>query len=288
MKALAFPIIVPRFKADGSRNTIDLSSPTLGADIQALLTTATDAQERFYPFPRVENATFDRTDTVYETAPSTRKYKIDGVGGVRTFNFELWAKDAVHQILRELQVLGCSEVDFYLVDITGNLWGIKDSIDSNIIRGYEMATETFDAFKMYATDTTVQKIMTSWDLDNAEAEENSYAITAEELGYKATSLKGNISGYQTLTAVLATELQSIVFDGFGSAADRGDIIGLLLANFTVYNETAAASVTPSGVVETSAGTYTITIPAQTTADILRVEVINAAGYDVAPATVAAL
>ena len=59
MKAVAFPIIVPRFKADGTRNTIDLTSATLGADIKALIQTSTALMERLYPFPRMENITFE-------------------------------------------------------------------------------------------------------------------------------------------------------------------------------------------------------------------------------------
>ena len=286
MKAIAFPIIVPRFKADGTRNTIDLTSLTLGQDIKDLLAASLDAQSRIYPFPRCENVTFERTDTAEEVAPSGRKYVLEGVGGVRSFNFELWAKDAVHQILRELKKFGCSDLDFYLVDIAGNLWGILDSPTSTEMRGYEMATETFNAFKEYATDTTVQKIMASWDLDNAEAEECSYAITPEELGYKATTLKGNISAAQTLTALTATELQSVVFTGFGSAPARDAVTGLLTGNFTVFNETTVLSLAVVAV-ETVEGTYTLTIAAQTASDVLRVD-IDAAGYDTASATVAAL
>ena len=162
MKALAFPIIVPRYKADGTtRNSLDLTSPTLGADIKALIQTSTALLERIYPFPRCENITFERTETVYETAPSTRKYKIAGVGGVRTFKFETWGKDAVHQILRELKKIGCSDVDFYLADVGGSLWGIKDNELDTVMRGYEMATETYDSFKEYATDITTQKAMIS-------------------------------------------------------------------------------------------------------------------------------
>ena len=77
-KALAFPIMIPRYKSDGSRNTIDLAADpltylnplgvagdyaTLGAYIKSKIEDSEwDAQERFYPMPRVENATFERTE----------------------------------------------------------------------------------------------------------------------------------------------------------------------------------------------------------------------------------
>tara|TARA_R110000764_G_scaffold89383_2_gene170857 strand:- start:1615 stop:2556 length:942 start_codon:yes stop_codon:yes gene_type:complete len=282
MKALAFPIIVPRYKADGTtRNTIDLTSATLGADIKALIQTSTTLLNRIYPFPRCENISFERTETVYETAPSTRKYKINGVGGVRTFKFETWGKDAVHQILRELNKIGCTDVDFYLTDVGGSIWGIKDNELDTIIRGYEMATETYDSFKEYATDTTTQKAMISWDLNNSECEENSYAITAEELGYSANSLKGNVSGLQVVTPLTNTTLKDLVVNGFGSASTRDPIVGLLQANFTVENTDVPAGDIISSVVENPNGTYTITTSAMTASENYKVTVTGATGYDVA-------
>lgn len=290
MKALAFPIIVPRYKADGvTRNSIDLTSATLGADIKALILSSTALLSRIYPFPRCENITFERTDTVYETAPSTRKYKINGVGGVRTFKFETWGKDAVHQILRELKKIGCSDVDFYLTDVGGSLWGIKDKETDTIIRGYEMATETYDSFKEYATDTTTQKAMISWDLNNNECEENSYAITSEELGYSANSLRANISGSQVVTVLTNTTLTSEVITGFGTAGARDHIIGLLTANFTVENtDVPAGDIIIPTIVENPDGTYTITTSAMTAGEKYKVTVINAAGYDVANGTFTAV
>lgn len=290
MRALAFPIIVPRYKADGTtRNTIDLASVTLGADIKALIATSTALLDRIYPFPRCENITFERSDTVYETAPSTRKYKINGVGGVRTFKFETWGKDAVHQILRELKKIGCSDVDFYLADVGGSLWGIKDDVADTVIRGYEMATETFDAFKEYATDTTTQKIMINWDLNNAECEENSYAITSEELGYSATTLRGNVSGLQTVTPLSNTTLTTLVFNGFGSAGNRDAIVGLLTANFTVENtDVPAGDLIVPPVTENPDGTYTITTTPQSIGENHKVSVVDASGYDVADGTFVAI
>lgn len=283
MKALSFFIIVPRYKANGDRNQLDTQSATIGQDILDLIQTGTPVQERFYPIPRCENVTFERSETVRETAPSGRSVKIDGVGGVRTMKFELWSKEAVHQILRELKKIGCTDVDVYLVDVAGSLWGIKDTPQSQFMRGYEMATETFDAFKEYATDTTTQKIMLSFDLDSDECEENSYAITAGELGYKATTLSGLIGGTQVATPLTNTTVQTVVSTGFGSAVSSGKIQGLLTANFTVENLDI-----PAGDIIVSAlenplvpGEYLLTTTAQTATENHRISVVGATGYDVA-------
>jgi len=286
-KTMAFPIIVPRFKADGTRNTIDLTSGTLGADIQARLLASVAADDRFYPFLRVEESTWERSDTVLETAPSGRSEKIDGVGGVFSLNFKLWGKDAAFPVMREALKLGCSDLDFYYVDVSGNLWGIKDNLNDTILRGYEMDTATFDSFVEFATDTTVQKGMFSWNLDQTECVENAYVITSEELGYKATSLRPNISGYQTATAVTNTTCQSVVFTGFGSAGDRDDVTGLVIGDFTVENTDTPAGDIAISLVESPEGTYVITTSAMTAAENYKITCTKA-GYDIADGTFVAV
>jgi len=282
-KALAFPMFFPRFKANGTRNTINLASATLGQDIKDLIN-ATDPQERLYPMPRVESSSFDRTDTVYETAPSTRKYKIDGVGNVRTWAMELWAKSATHNMLRELKKFGCSEIDVFYVDIAGAIWGILDNVTDTVMRGYEVSAETFDAFKIYATETTVQKLAVSFDLDSDECEENSYAITADELGYKATTLAGLITAYSVSDNPDLLTLSVDVHTFYGTAKTRKPVVGLLDAAFTVKDSGGVVIAhTTTVLVENPDGTYLLTFEVGTpliAAGVYTVDVV-AAGYEVA-------
>lgn len=282
MRAIAFPVIVPRFKANGNRNTIDLTSATLGADIKGLIAASNAILDRVYPFPRAENVTFERTETVYETAPSTRKYKIPNVGGVRTMKFETWGKEAIHSILRELKKIGCSDVDFFLVDVSGSLWGILDNPSDTALRGYEMATETFDAFKEYATDSTTQKIMISWDLDNSECEENSYGVSSEALGYSATTLKPLSPAYTKLVELDSTHVQFSVLEADGTTGGS-PIVGLIAsgASFSVTSDTGV--VAQISVTETSDGVYSYEhLDTEiTTGDKVVGSVTLANGYDVA-------
>ena len=292
MQPVAFPIIVPRYQADGiTRNTIDLTSATLGADIQALIATSTATMERIYPFPRCENVTFERTDDVYDTAPSNRKVLLPNVGGVRTFNFETWGKDAVHSILRELKKVGCSDVDFFLVDVSGSLWGILDNPTDTIMRGYEMATETFVSFKEYATDTTTQKIMTSWDLNNAECEENAYGISATTLGYSATTLTPLTPAFIVLTETDATHIQFTVTEPDGTTSGA-PVVGLVSGGSAVFSAISdTGTVTQVGlVVESSDGVYAyehadldITI-----GDTVTGSIATAPGYDIADGSFVAI
>jgi hypothetical protein len=287
--ALAFPILVPTFDDNGDLNTIDTTSATLGADIQALIAASTAANERLYPFPRVENATFERTDTVYDEAPSGTKVKLPNVGGVRTWAFELWGKNSSYELQRQLDKLGCSDFSVFWVDVTGNIWGLKDNRTDSEMYGYRVDVESFDQFRMFATDTTTSKIMVSWDIDQSVCESLAYAITPGELGYNATTLSANQEAFQTLTAVSATDITDVVYTGFGTAGNRDDVEGLVAGDFTAYNVTADAAIVISSVTEsaTTPGTYTIVIPAQTTSDVLRIS-ISKSGFVVNDATVVAL
>lgn len=275
-RAIAFPILVPRYKADGiTRNTVDVTDPNIGVVIQALLLASVDAESRIYPFPRCENVTFERTDDVYDTAASSTKFLVPFVGGVRTMKAENWAKNAVHAMLREFKKIGCTDVDMYLVDVAGSLWGIKDDINDTLMRGYAVSTETFVAFKEWATDTTVMKLMSSWDFDRTECEENSYAITAGELGYKATTLRANQQAYTDSEALTTLTAEVKVYTGFGTAGVRGKVIGLVDANFVL---SVAGVPFAATAVETSDGEYTLTYAIQV--GTVDVAVVNATGFDV--------
>lgn len=284
---MAFPIIVPRYKADGvTRNGIDLTSGTIGADIKAMLSASLAPEERIYPFLKVQNPTFERSETVYETAPSGDKYKIDGQGGVYTLAFELWDKSAVYPILKEAEKFGCSEFDYFYVDVNGALWG---ELDGTTLYGYPCDSNTYDAFNDFATSTTVQKIMVSWDLDRDVALSSSFALTADDLGYKATTITPNIAASQALTAASATSIVDVVTTPFGSAVSPDYLEGLVIGDFTVYNVTTAAAITPDSITESTPGNYVIdvTTAAPTTADVIRVTIVKA-GYDVAVNTVVSL
>jgi len=254
-KKLAFPVLIPRYKADGTRNVIDLSSPTLGADIQALVQASTAVLERLYPFPRVEEVTFDRTDTAYQTMASGRKFKLDGEGGIRTVSFMLPGDDGVEAIARELSNGSCSEVDVFEVTVDGNIWGVMDDTSVAALRGYAMERETFDSFIQRAVDGSINGVMVSWDLESDEDFVNSYAITSSELGYKATSLRPLIRAACTAQEASSVTIEATVVTDFGTATNKEGVLGLLTANFTVTANGTPVTVTAAEVGE---GVYTLT------------------------------
>lgn len=316
-KALAFPMFSPRNNTNGVRNYLPtnaasilvwLTDYSLGfADINAALGTTLTADNevtithvvdyrksssaavlnRLYPGLRVENATFPRTEDQFETAPSGRKFEIEGVGGIRTWAFELWGKDAAHGVARAFKKFGCNDIDAYHIDVAGNDWGIQDVVGDGKLRGYEVDPNTFTQFMEYATDTTAQKIMISFDLDAFECEENAWAITSGEYGKKFTTIRPLIQGISshdaaasTLVAASPIIIQVSLSASFGTAGNKHDITGVLTGGFELLDSSGAvqeAAGAWTSVVETPDGYYLLTTASSPTADTYTL-VSKATGY----------
>ena len=256
---------------------------TLGAYIRDRVENSEwDAQSRLYPSGKVEEPSFERTDPIYEVAASTTKYAT-GLGGVRTWNMQLWGDRATYTMYRELKKFGCSALDVIYIDINGALWGVKDSEQSTEIRGYEMGANTWDVFNQLATSTTVSKLNITFDLANDECEENSYAITASELGYSGTTLRGLISAYIDVDNTDLSTVVATVNTSYGTAKTAQKVVGLDDADFIVTD--ALGAVLPhTGTVENPNGTYTIAMTSPlTVTDIYTVKVVTPT-YDVTNGT----
>ena len=291
MKPMAFPIFEYEKKADGTRNGIDVTSATLGADIVTKVLASTAVAERLFPTLRVQNPTVSRTDTNYETTANGDKFRLDGEGGIYSFLMEYYGADGVFQIFREFKKMGCIDIVMYIASTDGNLWGTKDSITGDTLYGYKLSKETIDSFFMFPVPGAKAKTMLSFDVDRDVCIENSFVITSNEMvdtgGVKSTSLTALVSGFQTLTNPTTSTFQDVVYEGFGTAGVRTPITGLLVGAFTYTDITAGLPGTPltvSTAVEAPNGTYLITLSAPvTTADIIQSEV-SATGYDVTTAT----
>jgi hypothetical protein len=279
-------LIVPYFDENGAKTFISLSDvETIGATLLERVQ-ADSTDPRLYPTPRLRNVEPTRSDSVYETDAGGERFKIEGVGGVYTIASQLWDKDAAFAILRELKKYGCTALGVFPVDKKGQIWVKKEDPSSPFGYSMKMATSTFDAFAMLASDTTVAKTMINFDLDQTEDFSDMYPITAEQLQYDPTTeLIGNglVSASQTADTPQpsATTLAVRVYDAFGTATDTGDITGLVVGNFKVINKTDNTVITPSSAVETEDGYYLLTFVAQTTGDILVSRVSGAFGYEVA-------
>ena len=266
-------ILVPLTDNDGNKNGIDLNA---ALPVWSDLVNEADASKRWFPLPSFENVEMPKADSLFEEAASGRSAFLRQ--GKRSFTGELWADDSTPTFLGKLQKSRCVEFGVYIVDVNGTLIGSE--VDG-FLYPVPVDNSSWDPKFMFATDSTVQKIMLGFDFDRLFEESTMYQINADESGINFTTLSGlidvlftNVVGAGTFDAVTldaklcyGTALNKILYQG----ADN-------LLDWTVTNLTTTLPVTVMGATEGPDGTYTLTFAAQASLDSMKVEV-SKTGYD---------
>jgi len=249
-------ILVPTYKADGTRNFIDISSPTLGADIQSMVSINTPMLERLYPLSFAENITRAKTDRVLETAPSGNIYNVQD--GLRQNHMEFYGDSGTVRGLEQLQKFGCTQMSYYSVDINGTLEGVLESDGSNEFYPFPIMDNSYFAQFEYATDTTINKLMLDFNLQRNFDESTIYYLTKADLGFSATSLKGLIPCTMTVSNITTTGVTVKVGKNNGSALAFKPLSGMLGGDFALYDNTGVAIVPILGSTEVNPGEYALT------------------------------
>lgn len=245
-------IMVPLAANDGTLNGIDLAAalPTWSD-----LINEADASKRWFPIPEFENVELPKADSQFEEANSGRMAFLRQ--GKRSFAGELWGDDSTPTLLGKLSAGRCVQFGVYIVDVNGNLIGSKSN---GFLYPIPVDEQSWDPKFMFATDSTVQKIMLGFDFYRLFDESTMYMITTTEAGINFNDLTGLIDVNLTVDSqvttvsvtVLAafdygTALNPIIFQGATNSAD-----------WSIYNVTTSTLIgVPSGVTEAPAGTYTV-------------------------------
>jgi len=265
-------IVVPLTANDGTKNGIDLNSPL---PTWSDLINEADASKRWFPLPAFENVELPKADSQFEEANSGRLAFLRQ--GKRSFSGELWAEDSTPTFLGKLTKSRCVDFGIYIVDVNGNLIGSE-------IDGYlypiPVDNPSWDPRFMFATDTTVQKIMLGFDFDRLFDESTMYMITPEEASQNFNDLDGLIDVNLTNLSSSGT-FDDIIFDAkfdYGTALNKLIYTGATaLTDWNLYINGASIG-NPTGVTENPDGTYTLTFAAQLSGDVLKVEVAKT-GFD---------
>lgn len=283
-KATYTIMLQAKYNEDGQKNFIDLTTGQIGEDIQTLTSAETHPLRRLYPLPVAENVTMDKTETVYEVAPSNRRYEAQD--GVRTNIFQFLGANSSFRFLGELNKFGCKDLVYYIVDVNGAIWGsFPSGVTEDALYGVDVAKSTFDTMLMHATDTTVQKIQLQFDTAYNFDDSSWRGITASDLGYSATELQGLLSLTASVSSISTTGATVLVTYATNSAVTpKVGLKGLVIADFALLNVTDNASVTIATLTEspTVDGQYALTWTAQTSADVM--EISASKGRYVLPAT----
>ena len=282
MKAGQKIFFMPKYNVAGELNAIDVSDPdAVGALLQTLTSATTPMDERLYPFPLMENFTQEKSETVFQTMPSTRKYKVQD--GIRSLIFDLADKGSSFRLLAELKKFGCKELVYFIADTCGTLWGGK--LVGESFYGIPMSSSSFDVQFVAPTDTTVAMTRVMFDMEYGFNESQIKGITSATLGYSALDLNGIV----TVTVLEWNGTSSSLVINLASESNdatkpKTPFTGLVPADFLLAEiEPTPAPVTVATAVESATvpGRYTLTFASQTAGDILEVTAVRG-GYEVSP------
>ena len=245
-------IMVPLNANDGTLNGIDLSAPLPTWND---LVNEADASKRWFPLPAFENVELPKAESQFEEANSGRMAFLRE--GKRSFSGELWGEDSTPTLLGKMKAGRCVNFGVYVVDVTGNLIGSK-------VGGYlypiPVDNQSWNPTFMFATDSTVQKIMLTFDFDRVVDDSTMYMITATEANLDFNTLAGlidvNLAVASQVTTVSVT--LDATFD-YGTALNPILLQGVTgLTDWDIYDVTNAVTFgNPTGVSESPAGTYTL-------------------------------
>lgn len=275
-------ILMPTYKADGTKNFIDISTPaTVGATILTLTSASTPMLERLYPLPFAEEIERPKAETTFETPASGNMYRAQE--GLRQNIMKFFAQNASFSFARELKEFGCTQMSYFAVDINGTMEGYVDDADPTKFYPMPMMKGSFDQMYIYATDTTVQKLNLQFNLQRNFDETQIYYITANDLGYSATELVGLIPASIAVSNITSTGATFTVTENGMNALSQKPIEGLLNADFDVINQTDNSTVILTGLTEGDPGVYAATYAAIVGTHTFSATA-NAPGYDGATTT----
>jgi hypothetical protein len=245
-------IMVPLTANDGTLNGIDLSAPL---PTWNSLINETDASKRWFPLPAFENVELPKAESQFEEANSGRMAFLRE--GKRSFTVELWGEDSTPTLLGKMKAGRCVNFGVYVVDVTGNLIGSK-------VGGYlypiPVDNQSWNPTFMFATDSTVQKIMLTFDFDRLFDDSTMYMITSTEAGVDFNTLVGLIDVNLTVASqVAATSVTLEASFDYGTALNPILLQGVTgLTDWSIYDVTnQVAFGNPTAVSESPQGTYTL-------------------------------
>lgn len=257
-------ILTQTYDSSGARNFIDLSTTLDDAWLTTQLNAASDV--RLYPLPSFENVISEKAESVFDEAPSGKKVFVKE--GARTITGEIWGREALPQIAGKIKNSRCVDISAYLVDAAGNIIGTGDAKDPSKLYPIKLDASSIDAVLAFATDSTSQKVNVSVSWDESVKDEELYmAQDTTDFTFDALSSKGLLDICASYSSISTTGFVVELFNQYSLKMALKDS-GLVIGDFSLYNNTSAASVTITSVTESPDGTYTFVIPAQTSADVM--------------------
>lgn len=247
-------IMVPLKTNAGTLNGLDL---TASVPVWNDLINEDNASARWFPLPQFENVELPKADSQFEEANSGRMAFLRQ--GKRSFSGELWAEDSSPQLLGKLQNNRCVDFGVYIVDVNGNLIGSKDG---DYLYPIPVDNPSFNPTYVFATDSTISKIMVAFDFDRLWDESTMWMVTPEEAGVNFNDLSGLVDVTFADVVLTGTPTTDVTFNAefnYGTAYNPLLLKGLVASDFACYDNTNSIAFAISSVTENLPleGNYTL-------------------------------
>ena len=268
LDAALFPIFMTTEKVDGTSNCIDASGTLDAALFNGLFKDET-AADRWLALTGIKNYLAEPADaTTEDFDDGTFVLLADGAISV---TFIVPCNDP-YKLKAKVDALRCLTTSFMLVDRSGNLIGEASGSD---LCGRKIQDNSISSKVLPKNDSQTNKLEVSFVIDKASNDRKVDWIAADDItGYDLTTTTGLLDvNTESLTAASATSLTWVASLDWGSLSSRTPAGGLTATEIEVYNETTSSAVAAT-VAESPIGTYTLTIAAQTTSDVLHVRGIS--------------
>lgn len=289
MKVAQKLIIVPTYDSTGARNKIatgTLITPTI---VTALIN-QTDKSKRWYPTDLIKNTGGERPEPIYDTDAAGGKSFV--MEATRNFTAEIWNQGPEYK--KQLDAARCTDFSVFIVDKNGSLIGMEPATPDGYLYPIRADKASWSVRWQMATDTTVQKLLISYDWLSTEDDAQVRMIAAGDMTADLLSSRGLLDISAEYSSISTTGVTITLTERFGSAANRNKLTGLLITDFfdaaggthsKLYNVTDAAAVSIATFEESAPGVYELTFLAQTSADVIRVTPVKS-GFDFADVTAA--
>jgi len=264
---------VYQIASDGTSNAIPCNQTIDSAFLTGKLNES-DPSKRWYPTDKISNVTEVRNDPTTESIDN-----IDSIveQGSRTFNgFFVGKAASTPTYLKFLKSVECPSVMYFGIDVNGTLVGIETvEAAEAALTGINIQPQSLDSRPVPATSTTIAKNELSFSVDSLVQDETIAYISADEITADLLNANGLLD-VTLIESAAAPSLTDVTVEGslvYGSVCNKLTYNGATdVSDWTLFNNTAVASITPLTVTENPNGTYNITFAAQTNLDDISVQV----------------
>ena len=264
---------VYQIASDGTSNAIPCNQTIDSAFLTGKLNES-DPSKRWYPTDKISNVTEVRNDPTTESIDN-----IDSIveQGSRTFNgFFVGKAASTPTYLKFLKSVECPSVMYFGIDVNGTLVGIETvEAAEAALTGINIQPQSLYSRPVPATSTTIAKNEISFSVDSLVQDETIAYISADEITADLLNANGLldvtlIEGAAAATTTSANVAGSLVY---GSVCNKLTYNGATENTDWLINNVSTASIVPvTGVTETPAGNYVLDFAAQTSANVLNIQV----------------